>query len=146
MKNKNKDISAKVKKVSGRTPSRWGQQAQFLLDNQKWLDYSARIALRIDARIEDHPELTQAALAKALNMSKQQVSRILRGDQNLTLKTIAKLSEVIGFELISFPSYKDSYLQMGSYIPSSRSAIVIPIIQLPEAKRSYTVNQSIANG
>lgn len=109
------NISAKLKELSSDKPSDWSMKAKFMLENKKWLDYSAQIALRIDSIIEENKELNQATLAKSLKMSPQQISRILRGDQNLTLKTISKLSDVLGFELISFPAYKDTYVQLQPY-------------------------------
>jgi len=106
----NNNLAKKIKELSSSKPSNWKKEAKFRLENKKWLDYSAQIALRIDAIIEDNKDLNQVSLSKSLKMPPQQVNRILRGDQNLTLKTIGKLSDALGFELISFPPYKDTYI------------------------------------
>ena len=111
---KNNNLVDKLKKISSNRPSNWKKEAKYRIENKKWLDYTAQIALRIDAIIEDNKELNQVSLAKSLKMPPQQISRILRGDQNLTLKTIGKLSDAIGFELISFPPYKDTYIILQS--------------------------------
>ncbi|HUZ59240.1 MAG TPA: helix-turn-helix transcriptional regulator [Hanamia sp.] len=90
----------------------WSKKLKFRVKNQKWLDYSAKIAMRIDAVIEDKINFNQLSLAETLKVSPQQVSKILKGEQNLTLKTIGNLSDALGFELISFPPYKDSYIRL----------------------------------
>lgn len=74
-----------------------------------WLRaYSAKIARRVLAAIEDREDLNQAKLAEALGVSPQQVSKIVQGKENLTLETIYKLSQALKVELISFPDYKYS--------------------------------------
>lgn len=86
--------------------SQWRNRARFRVDNKKWLRYSGKIALRILAAMEDKPELNQKRLAELAGVSPQQVSKILKGQQNLTLQTIAKFGEILGTELIAFPSFK----------------------------------------
>lgn len=98
----------------------WVKKLKYRIVNKKWLDYSAQIAMRIDAVIEGKIDFTQNSLAKTLKVSPQQVSKILKGEQNLTLKTIANLGDALGIELISFPAYKDSFInllncEVGSY-------------------------------
>jgi transcriptional regulator with XRE-family HTH domain len=44
--------------------------------------------------------MTQKDLAEKLNVSPQQVSKIVKGKENLTLETISKLEYVLGVELI----------------------------------------------
>ncbi len=92
--------------------SKWKRDSGFRLLNKKWLDYSAKIALRIDAILEDRDNFNQADFAKSLGVTPQQISKILQGRENLTLKTIGKLSDALGFELISFPPYKDSFVYL----------------------------------
>ena len=146
MKNKVNDIHKKVSNASRVSSIDWDERTRYLVENEKWLDYSARITLRILARIEEKPALSQGAIARSLNMSKQQVSRILRGDQNLTLKTIAKLSDVVGFELISFPDYKDSYMLLNTHIPPLHPVPVIPLFHKVKADDFFSMTQKVSNG
>lgn len=90
-------------KVSG-----WSKEADYRIKNRKWLRYSGEIAMQIHAQMEDRPEINQAWLAKAIGVTPQYVSKLLKGHQNLSLETIAKLSEALGVELISFPEFKYS--------------------------------------
>ena len=96
--------------------------------NRKWLNYSGNIARRILAKIENDNNLSQTELAKLLDVSRQQISKIVKGHENMTLETIAKLSEALGVELISFPEYKystveysqveSSWVEVDTFIPN----------------------------
>jgi transcriptional regulator with XRE-family HTH domain len=88
-----------------KTQSNYLQNAQFRIENRKWLNYSSNIALRIIAALEQKEHMTQKALAEKLEVSPQYINKILKGQENLSLSTIAKLSEVLNIELISFPTY-----------------------------------------
>ena len=82
--------------------------ADYRIKNKKWLRYSSNIARRILAKIEDNKEINQKILAGQLNVTPQYISKVVQGHENLSLETIAKLSEALGVELISFPQYKYS--------------------------------------
>lgn len=103
-----KSFKEKIEALKIKADTEWEAEAQYRLDNP-WLLYSAKIASRIRAKIEDDQELNQTKLAEALNVSRQQVSKILSGKENLTLETIYKISEALGIDLITFPRYKHSY-------------------------------------
>lgn len=92
--------------IEKRELPQWRKVAQFRRENKSWLRYSGKIALRILSAIEDYPDMNQKRLAELADVSPQQISKIVKGEENLTLKTIAKLSEILGQELISFPSFK----------------------------------------
>lgn len=82
-------------------PSRWKQQAQWHVDNWGWLKHSAQIALKVKGRL-NALGLTQKELAEKMGCSQQYVSLILKGKENLTLETIAKLEKVLDFEILLF--------------------------------------------
>ena len=85
--------------------SNYLQNAKFRIENKKWLNYSSNIALRIIAVLDQQANMTQKALAEKLEVSPQYINKILKGQENLSLATIAKISEVLNVELISFPNY-----------------------------------------
>jgi plasmid maintenance system antidote protein VapI len=98
VKNDNKE-PGKLKK------SKWLENAEYRIKN-RWLNYSSEIARRILAAIDEKKGFSQARLAEILQVSPQQVSKIVKGQENLTLETIFKISQAIGVELISFPDYQ----------------------------------------
>src|SRR5579872_2655139 len=101
-------IQKKLQELSAGHTSTWSEEADFRIKNHKWLRYSGNIALRVLAAMEEREGMTQKKLAELLGVSPQQISKIIKGQENLTLETIAKLSEALGVELISFPEFKYS--------------------------------------
>ena len=90
----------------------WRERIQFRKKN-KWLSYSSQIARRVLAAIEGRPDLNQAKLASEIDVSAQYISKIVKGQENLTLETIYKLAEALETELIVFPPYKYSTKLLG---------------------------------
>lgn len=95
-------------KIAPGKRSNWVEMAVYRQANRKWLKYSSKIALRILAKMEDNPELTKHELAKKLGISTYKINKIFRGQCNLTLELIGKLSNILEVELIEFPKYKYS--------------------------------------
>jgi len=100
----------KLKKIENSAGQIWLQKVKYRRENKKWLSYSRKISLRMLSAIEDIVGMNQKKLAELAGVSPQQISKIIKGRENLTLQTIAKFSEILGTELISFPSFK--YNQM----------------------------------
>lgn len=89
--------------------SQYLENASFRIKNRKWLKYSSNVARRIYAAMNNKDKkLTQKELAELVDVKPQYISKVLKGDENLSLMTIAKFSDVLGVELISFPEYKYS--------------------------------------
>ena len=82
------------------TPSTWREGAEWRCDNWSWLQYSQKIAVKILLRMKQ-TGLTQQALAERMNCTQQYVSKILKGNENLSLDTLSKLEEVLGMNLLS---------------------------------------------
>ena len=93
----------KLKKLASKEQSKWVEKARWRIANEKWLDKSAKIALTILRTIRKK-SLSQKDLADKLNISPQQVNKILKGQENLTLETISKIEVVLGISLIEVPS------------------------------------------
>ena len=66
---------------------------------REWLDKSFKIAVCILSRLKEL-NWTQAHLAQELGVSPQQVSKLVKGTENLTLETMAGLERVLGITLI----------------------------------------------
>lgn len=66
------------------------------------LDLSFAIADKIDAIIKEKG-MTQKEFAKKMNKTEAEVSRWPSGTHNFTLKTIAKITNVLGESIITIP-------------------------------------------
>jgi len=67
--------------------------------NAEWLMKSQAIASKVLNTIRAK-KLTQAQLAILMKVSPQQVSRVIKGKENLTLETISNLERALGIKLI----------------------------------------------
>lgn len=66
----------------------------------------------------DELHLTQAALAEKMNCSQQYVSRILKGNENLSLESIYKIESALEIDLVkSALTYVGGYNITGSQRP-----------------------------
>ncbi|MCH8549798.1 MAG: helix-turn-helix transcriptional regulator [Balneolaceae bacterium] len=98
---KKERIEKFLKTVENDTGS-WLEEARYRKENRAWLRKSQRIAIRI-LSVLDEKGMQQKELAEAMDVSPQQVSKIVKGKQNLTLETISKLEAVLGVILFEMP-------------------------------------------
>ncbi len=80
----------------------WKERAEWRRNNKYWLDHSRRIALTVLNRL-DETGMSQRQLAERMGCSAQNVSKLLKGQENLTLETIAKLELVLGIPILFTP-------------------------------------------
>lgn len=71
-------------------------------DIKKRVDWSMEISDRIAAVLSER-QMTQKDFAKKIGRSEAEVSRWLAGRHNFTLSTLARLSTILGVDLISVP-------------------------------------------
>ena len=67
--------------------------------NKEWLRYSQNIAMRMLDKMEAEG-ITQKQLAELMNCSQQHVSKILKGCENLSLETVAKIELAFGITVM----------------------------------------------
>lgn len=81
------------------------QHADILRDDgsETWLYRSAAIARRVVSALKAK-NMMQKELAMTIGFRPQQVSRILKGNINLTIKTVARLEAALGITLLEVPA------------------------------------------
>jgi transcriptional regulator with XRE-family HTH domain len=79
--------------------SNWKSKAEYRKANKNWLEKSAIIALKILKHLKEE-DISQKQLAEMIGVSPQQVSKIIKGGENLTLETISKIEYALGIKLI----------------------------------------------
>ena len=104
MKMKNKETEATVEAFNNYLKpgidNTWREDSAYRQANKGWLKKSAQIAIKINRALRDK-KMCQKDLADKLNVSAQQVNKILKGRENLTLETISRLEGALDLELIS---------------------------------------------
>ena len=94
-----KNLNEKLSTLASGQPSNWKAKAKYRRENREWLKISAAIAVRVlDALAAQ--DLSQKALAERMNISPQQISKIIKGQENLTLETISNLEIALGIQII----------------------------------------------
>lgn len=93
------EINLGLAKLQSTTASRWRENAQWRIDNKSWLRYSQRIAMMMLDKMEELG-LTQKSLAEKLCCSQQYVSRVLKGRENLSIETIAKIEAALQLDIL----------------------------------------------
>jgi transcriptional regulator with XRE-family HTH domain len=102
MKNRNSNqIFNKL--LSKKKDTKWREAVQFQEENKDWLDNSAKIAIKLNRALRDK-NMPQKEFAEKLGVSAQQVSKFLKGKENLTFQSVAKFEKVLNIKLLSIIS------------------------------------------
>lgn len=85
----------KLKQVALPVSEETKQEDAFRKENRSWLMRSMQIALAVRKELR-RAGMTQQELADKMGVSPQYVGRILKGRENLTLETVAKMERALG--------------------------------------------------
>jgi len=100
-------LKEKLEKIESGQSSSWKESAKYRRENQDWLNKSAAIAVRVLDSLSTL-QLTQKNLAERMGISPQQVNKIVKGQENLTLETISNLELALGIKIITgIEAYQD---------------------------------------
>jgi len=88
----------KLNKIASNN-SKWIEEAKKRREHRIWQKYSQKIAIKVLKAIREKG-IKQKHLAEMIDVSPQQVNKIVKGNENLTLLTIAKLENALNIELI----------------------------------------------
>src|SRR5690554_6381557 len=79
-------------------PSKWKEKVTYRKENKAWIRKATRISLRVLDAL-DEKGWSQAQLARALEVTPQQVTDIVKGENDFKLSTVSKLEAVLGIQL-----------------------------------------------
>ena len=79
--------------------SNWIDKAKERQENKAWLNHSQKIAVKVLRTLREM-KMKQKELAEKIGVSPQQISKIIKGKENLTLETISKLENALNVNLI----------------------------------------------
>ncbi len=96
------EIVSKLKEHQPSTLSKWRENAEWRMANKPWLRYSQRIAMMMLDRMEEL-HMSQKQLAELMGCSQQYVSKVLKGQENLSLETLSKIERCLNLQIISEP-------------------------------------------
>lgn len=99
MEEKMKTVVEKLKEHASTTPSKWREEAEYRRANKTWLRYSQHIALLMLDKM-DMLGMNRKQLAEKMNCSPQYISKVLKGQENLSLETLSKIEMALGVSII----------------------------------------------
>ncbi|MEO6302143.1 MAG: helix-turn-helix transcriptional regulator [Bacteroidia bacterium] len=126
------NIKNKLKNLVSKDTSDWKEKAKFRKENKFWLEHSQTIAIKILSELKKL-NMTQKALAEKLNIEPQQINKIVKGQENLTLKTICQIENALGITLISV---SESFIELSNGIVSNQNVSASTIKASLEASSS----------
>ena len=94
------NLNHKLKPLISKEKSTWLQDAEWRRENRGWLKMSQAISLNILSHLRAN-NITQKELAEMIGVTPQQVQKIVRGKENLTLETISKIETALKIRLIT---------------------------------------------
>lgn len=90
--------------LSGGQKSKWLENALKRKQNEQWSDRSTKIALNV-LEILRQKNISKQELARRMQVSAQYISKIVKGQENLTLETISKLEAALEVEMIEVKDF-----------------------------------------
>ena len=94
------ELIEKLNKHRSPSQSKWRERGVYRMENKAWLRYSQAIAMIVLDAMEE-TGLTQKALAEKMGCSQQYISKILKGQENMSLETISKLESALDLDMLS---------------------------------------------
>jgi len=91
--------SENMKKIATETGSDWLAKASERAANRGARRNARKVALRVLERMKELA-INQTELAEKLGVTRQQVSKIVKGQENFTFETIEKLEKALGITLM----------------------------------------------
>ena len=94
------EIISRLKEHQSSTPSKWREKTEWRMKNKLWLCYSQHIAMMMLDQMEKL-NINKEQLSKLLDCTQEYVSKILKGQENLTLETMAKIEQCLKIQIFN---------------------------------------------
>lgn len=92
-------IVERLEKHASPTPCKWREVFEYMNANDSWLRYSQEIAMQMLDRMEEL-SINQNQLAERMGCSRQYISKVLKGRENLSLETLYKIEKALDISIL----------------------------------------------
>ena len=103
------EIISKLREHQSPTPSKWRENAEWRIKNRAWLRHSQHIAMMMLDKMEGL-RMSQKQLSELMGCSQQYVSKVLKGQENLSLETISKIEACLNLQIMPTSPYQYAYV------------------------------------
>ncbi|MBV6641472.1 MAG: helix-turn-helix transcriptional regulator [Cyclobacteriaceae bacterium] len=140
-----KSTSSEFEKLlSSPVDEKWKDVVEFRKANKKWLSISSNIALRVMDEM-DKQGIKGNELGTRMNVSPQQVSKILKGRENLKLETISKLETALNTKIITILGENEVVVKNDYKRVSEEKLALLKQEIIIEVKRAIQENAEVYN-
>jgi ribosome-binding protein aMBF1 (putative translation factor) len=97
------EVIERLSRYQSDQPSKWREEEEKRrrAKTDGWLQYSRRIAIKIAMAMKQQ-NLSRQDVAERMDCSPQYVSRLLKGEENLSLETIYKLENALNVCILQY--------------------------------------------
>ena len=113
--NTRQDALNRLKGIVSDTPSQWHEDAKQRAEEKSWKRRSQAVALAV-LRTLRAKKVSQKELAEQLGVSPQLVNKWVKGKENFTFETVARLEEALGIQLMQVTGPKKQTARSEEYI------------------------------
>ena len=99
------EVKQRLNGLISNEPSPLLRQAEWIKENEDWLEKSALIALKILKRLRETSK-SQKQLAEDIGVSPQYINKVVKGKENLSLQTISGIEMALGISLMEIPGFE----------------------------------------
>ena len=99
------EVKQRLNGLISNEPSPLLRQADWIQENEDWLEKSALIALKILKRLRETSK-SQKQLAEDIGVSPQYINKVVKGKENLSLQTISGIEMALGISLMEIPGFE----------------------------------------
>lgn len=92
-------IIERLEKHASPTPCKWREVFEYMNANDSWLRYSQEIAMKMLDKMEEL-NINQNQLAERMGCSRQYISKVLKGRENLSLETLYKIEKALDISIL----------------------------------------------
>ena len=94
---------ARLSRYRSDEPSKWRAEEEKRRQAKAsgWLQYSRKIAIKVAVAMQ-RQNLSRQDVAERMGCSPQYVSRLLKGEENLSLETICKLEDALNIAILQY--------------------------------------------
>ena len=122
----------KSKGLISDSPSKWYEKAKRRAEEKPWKRHSQAVALTVLRTLRAR-KMSQKDLAERLGVSPQLVNKWVKGNENFTFETVAKLEEALGIQLMQVIGLKKE---------TTKSEEYIMVESVEKAKKSYNPSKT----
>lgn len=132
----------KSKGLISEVPSKWYEKAKRRAEEKPWKRRSQAVALMV-LRTLRAKKITQKELAERIGVSPQQVNKWVKGNENFTFETIARLENALDIQLMRITGFEEQTVKSEGCVAVESTVAVEKSHEPTEVASIRTMEQNV---